>query len=67
MADEEKTYKFIVLPGKTFNEGTDEALAEGDTVDLTIEQALPFTDKLAPKAQIPGWKKLLAEYKANLK
>ena len=64
---EEKKYKFIVQPGMSHNQGTNDEANEGDVVEMTLFEALPFMDKFAPAGTIPRFKKILAEFKASKK
>jgi len=43
-----KTYKYRVKPGLKHNQGTPEEIGEGEIVELTLEQADSFLDKLEP-------------------
>lgn len=64
---EEKKYKFIVQPGMSHNQGTNDEAKEGDAVEMTLFEALPLMDKFRPAGTIPRFKKILAEYKATIK
>ena len=44
----EKTYQYKVKPGLKHNQGTPEEVIGGEIVELTLEQASGFLDKLIP-------------------